>query len=198
MTTTIHLASGNAKKLTELRELFAEDAGVFHFAPPPVPLEVEETGTTFAENALLKARAGVAAFGTPCLADDSGLVVDALDGRPGVYSARYADTDDARIAKLLGEMAGVPAAQRTAAFVCAIALAFPDGRVIAVEGRCPGVIGEKPLGHTGFGYDPVFLVPELGITFAMMPAALKNSLSHRGLAVAALREALTGLPAQVS
>lgn len=188
--TTIYLASGNAHKLEELGAMFARAQGGWTFAPPPEPLEVEETGATFAANARLKAEAGARAFGAPCLADDSGLCVDALDGRPGVYSARYAPTDEERIAKLLGELTGVPAARRTAAFVCAIALAWPDGRVIEVEGRCEGVITEAPRGAGGFGYDPVFRVPALGRTFAELAAGEKNTVSHRALAVSRLRSAL--------
>lgn len=194
--TTIYLASGNAHKLEELQAMFRAGAGDWAFAPPPAPVDVEETGTTFAENARLKALDGARRFGAPCLADDSGLCVDALDGRPGVYSARYAETNEARIAKLLGELQGVPAERRTAAFVCAIALAFPDGRLIEVEGRCEGTITEGPRGAGGFGYDPVFLVPALGRTFAEITADEKNRMSHRANAVAKLRRALaSGVPA---
>ncbi|MEB3221298.1 MAG: RdgB/HAM1 family non-canonical purine NTP pyrophosphatase [Candidatus Sericytochromatia bacterium] len=188
--TTIHLTSTNAHKLQELSTIFAAEDGAFVFAPPPRPLEVEETGETFAANALLKAQAAAAAFGTPCLADDSGLAVEALGGRPGVYSARYAATDAARIEKLLGELAGVPAARRGAAFVCAMALAWPDGRTLVVEGRCEGRITEAPAGSGGFGYDPVFLVPAHGRTFGELPAEVKHTISHRAQAAARLREAL--------
>jgi XTP/dITP diphosphohydrolase len=188
--TTIYLASGNAKKLAELQAMFAKGQGDYTFAAPPEVLEVEETGTTFAANARLKAEAGAKAFGAPCLADDSGLCVDALDGRPGVYSARYAATDEARIAKLLGELQGVPRERRTARFVCAIALVWPDGRAIEVEGRCEGEIAEAPRGAGGFGYDPVFLIPALGRTFAELEAVEKNAMSHRALAVSRLRQAL--------
>lgn len=189
--TTIYLASANAHKLEELSAMFAgASTQGWRFAPPPAPLDVEETGTTFAANARLKAEAGAARFGAPCLADDSGLCVDALDGRPGVYSARYAPTDQERIAKLLGELQGLPAERRTAAFVCAIALVWPDGRAIEVEGRCEGRITDAPRGSGGFGYDPVFLVPALGRTFAELQAAEKNSLSHRAVAVSRLRAAL--------
>lgn len=190
MTTTIYLASGNAHKLEELSAMFARAAGDFVFAPPPEPVDVEETGTTFAANARLKAEWGAKRFGAPCLADDSGLCVDALDGRPGVYSARYAPTNEERIAKLLGELAGVEASRRIAAFVCAIALVWPDGRAIEVEGRCEGVITEGPRGAGGFGYDPVFLVPALGRTFAEITADEKNRMSHRAVAVSRLRAAL--------
>ncbi len=193
--TTIYLASGNAHKLQELTAMFGGGQAGWTFAPPPEPLDVEETGTTFQANARLKAEAGARRFGAPCLADDSGLCVDALDGRPGVYSARYAPTDAERIAKLLGELAGVPAERRSAAFVCAIALVWPDGRAIEVEGRCEGVITEAPRGAGGFGYDPVFRVPALGRTFAELAAAEKNRMSHRAMAVSRLRAALaTSIP----
>lgn len=183
----IFLVSGNAKKLKELRSLLPEQG----FAPPPFALDVEETGTTFAANARLKAEAGAAAFGGPCLADDSGLCVDALGGGPGVFSARYAPGTDAdRTAKLLSELAGVPRAQRTAHFACAIALAWPDGRVVEVFGRCDGLIADAPSGEGGFGYDPVFEIVEYGQTFAELGPEIKNRLSHRAQAVAQLRAAL--------
>jgi XTP/dITP diphosphohydrolase len=183
------LASTNAHKLEELQALFGQ-AGALSFELAPTPLEVEETGHTFAENARIKAEAYAHAFGEPALADDSGLCVDALDGRPGIYSARYAPTDAERIAKLLGELEGVPEANRTAAFVCAMALVFPDGRVIEVEGRCPGRIADGPKGQGGFGYDPVFYVPEAGKTFAELSAAEKNAISHRARATQQLKAAL--------
>ncbi|MNS27826.1 dITP/XTP pyrophosphatase [compost metagenome] len=192
--TRVILASSNAHKLEELQALFGS-AGAFSFELAPSPLEVEETGTTFAANAALKAEAYAQAFGLPALADDSGLCVDALDGRPGVYSARYAPTDAERIAKLLGELDGVPEAERTAAFVCAMALRFPDGQLISVEGRCPGVIVDAPRGQGGFGYDPVFLVPSLGKTFAELTAAEKNTVSHRAIATSRLRDALAAAQA---
>ncbi|MDB5098855.1 MAG: HAM1-like protein [Cyanobacteria bacterium RYN_339] len=182
----IVLASTNAHKLEELAALLEG-----HDVELGPKLEVEETGVTFAENALLKAKAFLAATGKPALADDSGLAVAALGGRPGVYSARYAPTDAERIAKLLGELDGV--ADRAAAFVCAMALALPDGRVIAVEGRCEGLITDGPRGQGGFGYDPIFLVPGLGRTFAELTAEEKNRISHRALATEALKSQLLKL-----
>ena len=189
----ILLASTNRGKLAELQAMGRDLAGV-SFALGP-PLEVEETGTTFAENAAIKARAVLAATGKPALADDSGLVVDALDGRPGVHSARYAPTDAERIAKLLQELAGVPAERRTAAFVCAMALALPDGRLIAVEGRCEGVIAMAPSGVGGFGYDPIFVVPNLGKSFGDLSAEAKNGISHRALAMKRLSSRLNEVKA---
>ncbi len=185
---TIYLVSGNAKKLKELQALLPDQG----FAPPPFALDVEETGSTFAANARLKAEAGALAFGGPCLADDSGLCVDALDGAPGVYSARYAPGTDAdRTAKLLDALKGLPRERRTAHFACAIALAYPDGRVIEVEGRCEGLITEAPRGEAGFGYDPVFENVEHGQTFAELGAEIKNGLSHRAQAVAKLKAVLS-------
>lgn len=146
--------------------------------------EVEEAGTTFAENACLKAKAACEETGLPAVADDSGLEVDALDGRPGVYSARYAGedaTDTQRIEKLLGELAEVPAEKRTARFVSSICCVFPNGDILRAEGECPGSIAFAPAGEDGFGYDPVFLCGEK--TFAQMTAAEKDAVSHRGKAL---------------
>ena len=146
--------------------------------------EVEETGTTFAENACLKAKAACKATGLPAVAEDSGLEVDALDGRPGVYSARYAGegaTDAQRIEKLLGELSEVPAEKRGARFVSAICCVFPNGDILRAEGDCPGSIAFVPAGEDGFGYDPIFLCGEK--TFAQMTAAEKDAVSHRGKAL---------------
>ena len=170
--------------------------------PQPQGLEVEETGRTFAANARLKAEAVARATGCWALADDSGLAVEALGGAPGVLSARYAATDAARITRLLAELAvatdqrrtaGLPP-DRRAAFVAALALADPAGVVrLEVEGRCEGLIAEVPRGTGGFGYDPVFLVPELGLTFAEMDKASKGRVGHRGRAFALLEPELRGL-----
>lgn len=146
--------------------------------------EVEETGTTFAENACLKAKAACKETGLPAVADDSGLEVDALDGRPGVYSARYAGegaTDAQRIEKLLGELSEVPSEKRGARFVSAICCVFPNGDILRAEGDCPGSIAFAPVGEDGFGYDPIFLCGEK--TFAQMTAAEKDAVSHRGKAL---------------
>ena len=146
--------------------------------------EVEETGTTFAENACLKAKAACKETGLPAVADDSGLEVDALDGRPGVYSARYAGegaTDAQRLEKLLGELSEVPAEKRGARFVSAICCVFPNGDILRAEGDRPGSIAFAPAGEDGFGYDPIFLCGEK--TFAQMTAAEKDAVSHRGKAL---------------
>ena len=197
---TLVIASGNAGKIREFANLLTE----FHLEIQPQPggLEVEETGATFAANARLKAIAVAQATGQWALADDSGLAVTALGGAPGVQSARYADSDPARIARLLAALddanqerrrAGL-APDRSARFTAALALANPAGEVVLeVEGHCPGTILEAPRGSGGFGYDPVFLVPETGQTFAEMDKALKGRIGHRGRAFAQLAPKLRHL-----
>ena len=189
------IASGNAGKVREFGALLA-DLGL-QTQPQPVGLEVDETGTTFAANARLKAQAVALATGQWALADDSGLSVEALGGIPGVHSARYADSDAARIARLLRELAAAGAhspSARGARFSAALALANPNGELmLEVEGHCPGQILEAPRGEGGFGYDPVFFVPEADLTFAEMPRALKAELGHRGRAFALLKPQLQAL-----
>ncbi|QCH15154.1 RdgB/HAM1 family non-canonical purine NTP pyrophosphatase [Synechococcus sp. CB0101] len=196
--TTLVIASGNAGKVREFGRLLA-DLGL-EAQPQPEGLEVEETGSTFAENARLKAEAVARATGCWALADDSGLSVDALGGAPGVHSARYADTDTARIQRLLQELADAGAttpSARSAQFTAALALASPEGEVVLeVEGICPGTILEAPRGEGGFGYDPVFFVPEAKFTFAEMPHSQKAELGHRGRAFAALKPQLRAALAQ--
>lgn len=186
MSRTLLVATTNAGKV---RELAASLTGYTLKSLrdfPGLP-EVEEDADTFEGNALKKALAYAKATSLPALADDSGLCVDALDGRPGVLSARYAEGDDAaRVAKLLGELRGVEDAARGAAFVCALALAFPDGRSHLELGRCEGRITHAPRGEGGFGYDPVFLVPELDRTYAELSREEKHARSHRGRALALL------------
>lgn len=188
------VATGNAGKLREIRKLFAERSlEVLGLADvPPVPEAVED-GESFAENAEKKARHYAKATGLPTLADDSGLVVDTLGGAPGVFSARYAgeDADDAaNNRKLLAQLQGVPAAKRRAAFVCALALCEPEGDCRIFAGRLGGVLLEAPRGDGGFGYDPLFLVPEYGKTLAELPIEIKNRISHRGQALRLLLEQL--------
>ncbi|HSC26270.1 MAG TPA: non-canonical purine NTP pyrophosphatase, partial [Vicinamibacterales bacterium] len=152
-----------------------------------------EGGTSYSENALGKARAVTAATGLFALADDSGIEVDAFDGRPGVLSARYGGeglTDPERNRLMLREMEGVPAGRRTARYRAVIALTAPDGREATVEGTVEGVLLEAPRGAGGFGYDPLFYYPPLGATFAEIPAAAKHAVSHRGHAMARARELL--------
>ena len=197
---TLVIASGNAGKVREFGQLLA-DLGL-ETRPQPDGLDVEETGNTFAENARLKAEAVARATGCWALADDSGLSVDALGGAPGVHSARYADSDGARIERLLrelGEAGAQDPASRSACFTAALALANPTGEVVLeVEGICPGQILEAPRGEGGFGYDPVFFVPEAGLTFAEMPHSQKANLGHRGRAFAALKPRLRDLLNQVN
>ena len=188
------VATRNSGKIRELEHLL--EGMVTTILPlnrfPDLP-EVEEDGATFAENAVKKARAAAAATGLPALADDSGLVVDLLDGRPGVFSARFAGEgagDAANNRKLLEEMAGIPAAGRTAAFHCVLALCLPDGNCWTFDGTLPGIILTGQQGDGGFGYDPLFLVPEYGRTLAELPLETKNQISHRGKALAQLRRHL--------
>jgi XTP/dITP diphosphohydrolase len=152
---------------------------------PPLVLP-EETGATYEANATLKARAVAAAAGLPALADDSGLEVDALDGAPGVRSARYGASDGERIGRLLAALAGRRGKERAARFRCVVSLAWPDGRVVSAEGACEGTITEAPEGQGGFGYDPVFHATELGRTFAAASSAEKARVSHRARAMRAL------------
>ena len=187
------VATHNAKKLRELSRIL-EPLGIEAITDRELgqPLtEVEETGTTFEENAYLKAASACRETGLPVIADDSGLAVDALDGAPGVYSARYAGenaTDAERIAKLLRELEGVPAEKRTAQFVSVVCCVFPDGRTLSVRGECPGRIGFAPRGEGGFGYDPVFEVGDR--TYAELSAEEKDAISHRGNALRKLKTAL--------
>ncbi len=196
---SIVLASNSAGKLTEVRAIL----GAIGIEVVPVgqvvsEWSVEETGDTFETNALLKARDLVARVGVPVLADDSGLEVAALGGRPGVRSARYAGaaaTDGENVGLLLHEMAAVPEGSRAAAFRCVMALVWPDGGVVTAAGTCPGVISAEPRGAGGFGYDPVFLDPETNQTFAELSAGAKNARSHRRRALDALVAELGGSPA---
>ncbi|MFL5423649.1 MAG: RdgB/HAM1 family non-canonical purine NTP pyrophosphatase [Myxococcales bacterium] len=185
------VATANAGKLVELRELLGGlDLALRSLAEMGLP-SPEETGNTFAENAELKALAAATFAGSWALGDDSGLCVDALGGAPGLHSARYASTDEARRARLLRELAAVPAERRGAHFFCAAALCAPDGRIFRAEGRVYGAIAFAPRGTNGFGYDPLFLPAETpGLTLAELPSTEKNRLSHRGRAVVALRPVL--------
>ena len=191
------LASSNQGKLSEMRALL-DGLGIELVAQSAFGIgDAEETGTTFIENALLKARHAAAASGLPALGDDSGLCVDALGGAPGLYSARYAGAHGdsaANISKLLAALQGVPAAARTAHFHCSIVLlrSAGDPAPLVAEGRWSGSILETPLGGKGFGYDPVFLDPATGSSAAELDHATKNRLSHRGQALARLRRELGG------
>lgn len=190
----IVLATGNPGKVREIRRILGE------FDVEVVPqtefgvADAEETGNTFVENALIKARHASLETGLPAIADDSGLVVDALDGRPGIYSARYSGvdaSDDSNIDKLLRELEGVADEQRTAAFHCsAVYVSADDETSLVAEGRWPGRILGRRRGTGGFGYDPVFFDPECGRTAAELAPEQKNARSHRGKALKALAEKL--------
>lgn len=182
------IASTNAGKINEYRLLLEGiGADVVGLRDLRLDLDVAETGATFEENARLKARAYAEATGLWTLADDSGLCVDVLNGAPGVFSARYGPTDQTRVERLLNEMRSVPEEKRTARFVCAIVLAEPAGSTRAFEGVCEGRIARQPSGSNGFGFDPVFYLPDLAQTMAELPIAVKNQISHRARAAAQAR-----------
>lgn len=186
----IVVATHNKGKLREfkaaLEPLGIEAVSIADVVTVPEP---EETGTTFLENAQIKAQYYMKASQLPCLADDSGLAVDALDGAPGVYSARYAGEacdDEANNAKLIQALQAVPFEKRTARYVCELVLAYPDGREITATGYCEGLIQDRPEGEGGFGYDPYFYVPQFQQTMAQISLTQKNAISHRGLALQSL------------
>lgn len=187
--TLLVIATRNSGKTSEIRALLkgfpVDIRNLEDFGPLP---EVEEDGDTFDENAYKKASFAARMLGFPALADDSGLVVDALGGAPGVHSARYAGnnaTDTDRCTKLLEAMKG--RADRAAAFECVISIALPSGAALTYEGRCDGVIAEAPRGQNGFGYDPIFIYPDLKRTFAELTMEEKSRVSHRGKALHELR-----------
>lgn len=188
------IASNNAHKVSELDRIL-KPLGITALTAKQAGVnlsEVEETGSTFAENARLKAEAAFKKCGMPSIADDSGLMVDALNGVPGVYSARYAGegaSDGDKINKLLTELKDVPENNRTAAFVCSICCILESGEIIEVSGRCEGRIAFEPKGEGGFGYDPVFIA-ENGKSFAELSSDEKDKLSHRGNALRALKAEL--------
>ena len=186
------LATHNPGKLKEMSDILAR-FGVEVVSPGDlgITVDVEETGTTFAENAMLKAKAICAAAKLPAIADDSGLCVDALNGGPGVYPARYGGEgldDKGRYTLLLNNMRGQTT--RAAHFTCSIACAFPNGDTLTAEGRCDGTIAFAPMGEGGFGYDPVFFVPEKAKTFGQLTAEEKSTISHRGKALKSFAEKL--------
>jgi XTP/dITP diphosphohydrolase len=186
------VATSNPGKLQEM-EAYLQGLN-WELALKPKELEVEETGATFMENAILKASCVAKTMGEWAIADDSGLMVAALNGAPGIYSARYGNcgSDAERNLKLLAELGDNP--NRQAQFVCAVAIADPQGTIaLKTEGICPGEILTKPTGNGGFGYDPIFYVPQLGQTFAQMKPEIKNKISHRGKAFQALLPQLKNL-----
>ena len=178
------LVSNNKKKLKELKEILSDKFDVFSLDEKGIISEPEETGLTFAENSLIKARAAMEKSGLIAIADDSGLEVDALNGAPGIYSARYSgvDANDGKNNLLLLEnLEGIE--DRKAKFVCAITLIYPDNKIITAEGECEGEILKAIRGNNGFGYDPLFLVPAYGKTFAELDSEIKNKISHRAKAL---------------
>lgn len=199
----IIFATGNAGKMREIREIMRDvDAEILSMKDAGIDADITEDGATFAENALIKAGAvaglvreqadGLYADAV-VVADDSGLEIDYLNKEPGIYSARYLGEDTPYSVKnknLLERLAGVPEEQRTARFVCAIAAVLPDGEVIATQGTIEGRIDEQIRGANGFGYDPIFYVPEYGCTTAQLSEEQKNQISHRGKALEALKEEL--------
>lgn len=196
----IVVASGNAHKVKEISEMLAIDGlELVSMRDMGFSQDIEENGSTFAENALIKARAVCGALGLPAIADDSGLCVDCLSGAPGIYSARYASADGenandaANVEKLLGNLRGVPENERTARFVCAMALVLPDGTEKTVTGVCEGVITREVRGKGGFGYDPVFYYVPYCKTFGEATEEEKNAVSHRHNAVSLLKEELLKL-----
>jgi XTP/dITP diphosphohydrolase len=185
------VATTNAGKIREYYELLAGlNCELLSLENIGIADVVMETGASYTENAVLKARIYSAQSRLLTLADDSGLEVDALNGRPGVHSARYAAGSLARIHKLLAEMEDVPDDQRSARFQCVIALASPDGHWETAQGTCEGRIAREPRGSHGFGFDPVFYLPEYGVTLAELPERFKNTISHRACAAQKIRPVL--------
>lgn len=188
----IIFATGNAGKVREVKEILADlNMEVYSMKEVGVAAEAEENGTTFAENALIKAKDIAEKVSVAIvMADDSGLVIDALNGEPGIYSARYMGEDTSyavKNANLIQRLEGVPKEQRTARFVCAIAAVFPDGTTYTTEATIEGYIGYEERGEGGFGYDPIFMVDELGCSTAELTAEQKNAISHRGKALQAMK-----------
>ena len=192
----IIIATHNKHKLTEMARIL-EPMGYEVVTDRDIGIEltdVEENGLTFLDNARIKSESGCKESGLICIADDSGLCVDALGGEPGVYSARYAGThgdDEANNIKLLDNLKNVPYEKRTAHFECAICVSFPDGSEITATGRCDGKIGYEKRGSNGFGYDPLFMVGDK--SFAELSAEEKDAISHRGNALKALKEKMTNV-----
>lgn len=191
----IIVATGNEGKIREIRQILGEENIVFSSLKDENLLDVEiiEDGESFEDNALIKARKISEITGQMVLADDSGLEVDYLDKAPGVYSARYLGEDTSYTVKnnyIIKELEGVPDEKRTARFVCVMACVFPDGETIVTKGVIEGRIGYEEKGENGFGYDPIFYVPEFGCTTAELPSEEKNKVSHRGRALTAMYEEL--------
>ena len=193
----IIFATGNAGKMKEIREILGSpDLEILSQKEAGIETHAEENGTTFEENALIKARAVAEQTDALVLADDSGLEIDYLGGEPGVYSARYLGEDtpyEIKNRKILDRLEGVPEEKRTARFVCVIAAVLPDGRTFTTRGTIEGIIGWESRGEGGFGYDPIFFVPEYHCSTAELSMEQKNEISHRGKALRAMKEELKGV-----
>lgn len=179
------LATNNKGKVKEFKELLG-DVEILSLSDFPDIPDIVEDGNTFEENAIIKAKTVAQATGLMALADDSGLEVDILNGQPGIYSARFAGAgkdDQKNNEKLLALLKDVPTEKRTARFRCVIAIVTPLGETYTADGKCEGLIGKEPVGHKGFGYDPLFIVPSYNKTFAELDLAEKNKISHRGKAL---------------
>lgn len=187
-------ATGNKNKMREIREILSDlPVEILSMKEAGIQADIVEDGTTFAENAVIKAKSIMEMTGELVLADDSGLEIDYLNKEPGIYSARYLGEDTSYHVKnnhLIQRLDGVEEEKRTARFVCAIAAAFPDGKVVTTEGTIEGLIGYEEKGENGFGYDPIFFVPEFGCTTAELSEEQKNLVSHRGKALRKMREIL--------
>lgn len=187
-------ATGNEGKMREIREILKDlDVEIYSLKEAGIQMDAEENGKTFEENALIKARAAAEHTDAIVLADDSGLEIDYLGGEPGVYSARYLGEDTSYRIKnqnLIDRLEGVPAEQRTARFVCVIAAVLPGGRVLISRGTIEGIIGTEERGEGGFGYDPIFFLPEYGCSTAELSMEQKNVISHRGKALREMKEKL--------
>ena len=187
-------ATGNEGKMKEIRMILGDlDYEILSMKEAGIDVDIVEDGKTFEENAIIKATATSKIANCVVLADDSGLEVDAMDKMPGIYSARYLGEDTPYSVKnqtIIDNLAGLPDEKRTARFVCAIAAAFPDGRVVTKRGTIEGIIGYEERGENGFGYDPIFFVPEYGKTTAELSPEEKNQISHRGKALEMIKEEL--------
>lgn len=188
----IIFATGNEDKMNEIREILADTGReIVSMKEAGIDADIVEDGESFEENAVIKAKTVMELTGELVLADDSGLEVDYFGGAPGIYSARFMGKDTPYSVKkqaILDRLAGVPDEERTARFVCAVAAAFPDGEIVTVRGTMEGIIGHEQRGGNGFGYDPIFFLPEYGMTSAELSPEKKNELSHRGKALRMIRE----------
>lgn len=187
-------ATGNQGKMKEIK-MILEGLGVpvVSMKEAGIAADIEENGSTFEENAIIKAKAIMELTGEPVLADDSGLEIDYLKGAPGIYSARYMGEDtsyDIKNGAILSQLEGIPDEKRTARFVCVIACALPDGSILTSKGTMEGIIGHEIRGNNGFGYDPIFYLPDCGCTSAELSPDQKNDLSHRGKALRVMKELL--------